>query len=55
MEVSITAAQVTFSTARKITKAVGIVKRTLRIFDELAKADTKGTLVEVRLFAAGKK
>lgn len=39
--------------ARAINKDAGIVKRVLRLFDELAKADSSGVLAEVRAAAAG--
>ena len=43
----------TFRAARAINKDAGIVKRVLRLFDELAKADTAGILQDVRAAAAG--
>lgn len=43
-----------FHEARKVTKGAGIIKRTMRIFDELAKADSEGALTEMRLFIEGK-
>ena len=43
----------TFRAARVINKDTGIVKRVLRLFDELAKADAAGILQEVRAAAAG--
>ena len=43
----------TFKAARKVTSAMGIVKRTLRLFDELTKTDVEGILVEVRPYAEG--
>jgi tetratricopeptide (TPR) repeat protein len=47
-------AKETFRLARKITDAAGIVNRVLRLFDELAKADTEGILAEVRQVAGVK-
>lgn len=44
----------TFRKARKIAPHVGIVKRNLWLFDELAKCDTEGLLKEVRKTADGK-
>jgi tetratricopeptide (TPR) repeat protein len=38
----------TFRKARKIAPHAGVVKRVLRLFDELAKCDTEGILKEVR-------
>jgi tetratricopeptide (TPR) repeat protein len=43
----------TFRAARAINKDAGIVKRVLRLFDKLAKADAAGILQEVRAAAAG--
>ncbi len=37
-----------YKAAREINKYAGVVGRVLRLFDELAKADSKGLLVEVR-------
>ncbi len=42
-----------YRAARAINKDAGIVKRVLRLFDELAKADANGVLAEVRAAAAG--
>jgi hypothetical protein len=39
----------TFRVARKATSAAGVVKRVLRVFDELAKCDQEGVLAEVRM------
>lgn len=44
----------TFQKARKIAPHAGIVKSVLRLFDELAKCETKGTLKDVRKAAEGK-
>jgi tetratricopeptide (TPR) repeat protein len=44
----------TFRKARKIAPHVGIVKRNLRLFDELAKCDEEGILKDVRNAAEGK-
>lgn len=44
----------TFRKARKIAPHAGVVKRNLRLFDELAKCDTKGTLKDVRKAVEGK-
>jgi len=43
-----------YQSSREIIKTPGVVKRVLRSFDELAKADTEGMLKEVRAVAAGK-
>jgi len=40
------------TSARAINKGAGIVKRVLRLLDELAKADEHGMLKEVRPVAA---
>ena len=51
----ITFAKDSFHSARKITSnAAGIIKRTLRLFDEIVKADTDGVLLEVRPVIEGK-
>jgi hypothetical protein len=42
-----------FRSARRISGVFGIVKRTLKLFDELAKADTKGVLVGIRAVIEG--
>jgi len=42
-----------FQAARALNSAAGIVRRTLRLFDELAKSDKTGVLQEVRAAAAG--
>ncbi len=44
----------TFKKARKIAPHAGIVKRNLRLFDELAKCDTEGILKDVRDAVEGK-
>jgi tetratricopeptide (TPR) repeat protein len=49
----VAAAIATYRAARAINKDAGIVKRVLRLFDELAKADAAGILKEVRAAAAG--
>jgi len=49
----VAAAIAAFRAARAINKDAGIVKRVLRLFDELAKADAAGILKEVRAAAAG--
>ena len=46
-------AKVAFRAARTITKAKGIVRRVLRLFDALAVADTNGMLKDVRGVVAG--
>jgi tetratricopeptide (TPR) repeat protein len=43
-----------FQNARKIAPHAGIVKRNLRLFDELAKCDTEGILEDVRQAVEGK-
>ena len=43
-----------YTKARSITRAPGIVGRVLRLFDELARADTQGLLAGVREAAGGK-
>jgi tetratricopeptide (TPR) repeat protein len=43
-----------YKAARSITRAPGIVGRVLRLFDELARADTQGLLSVVRETAGGK-
>lgn len=43
----------TFKRARKIAPHAGVVKSVLRLFDELAKCDSKGILKEVRAAAEG--
>ncbi len=43
----------TFRKARKIASHAGVVKSTLRLFDELAKCDTTGLLAPIRAAAAG--
>ncbi|MDI6770054.1 MAG: hypothetical protein QMD04_10325 [Anaerolineales bacterium] len=43
----------TFRAARKIAPHAGVVKRVLRLFDELVKSDTEGALVKVRKAAEG--
>lgn len=43
-----------YEAARSITRAPGIVGRVLRLFDELAKADTQGLLSGMREAAGGK-
>ncbi len=48
----VTAAIAAFRAARAINKDAGIVKRVLRLLDELAKADEHGMLKEVRPVAA---
>ncbi len=45
----VAAAIAAYRSARAINQDAGIVKRTLRLFDELAKADKHGVLKEVRL------
>ena len=50
----ISAAKETFRKSRKITSAEGIVKRVLRLFDELSKADPEGIISEIRTFVEGK-
>ncbi len=49
----IAAAIAAYRTARAINKDAGIVKRVLRLLDELAKADANGVLKDVRAAAAG--
>jgi len=49
----VAAAITAYRAARAINKDAGIVKRVLRLFDELAKSDSNGVLVEVRVAAAG--
>jgi tetratricopeptide (TPR) repeat protein len=49
----VAAAIAAFRAARAINKDAGIVKRVLRLFDELAKADEQGVLKEVRAAAGG--
>ena len=44
----------TFRAARKIAPHAGIVKRVLRLFDELAKCDPEGLLEGVREAVEGK-
>jgi len=44
----------TFRAARKIAPHAGIVKRNLRLFDELAKCDEEGLLKGVREAVEGK-
>jgi tetratricopeptide (TPR) repeat protein len=41
-----------YKAAREITKAAGIVERDLGLFNELAKADSRGLLVDVQAFLA---
>ena len=43
----------TFRAARKIAPHAGIVKRVLRLFDELVKCDETGVLGEVRKLVEG--
>jgi hypothetical protein len=43
-----------FRAARKIAPHAGVVKRVLRLFDELAKCDEDGALKDVRQAIAGK-
>jgi tetratricopeptide (TPR) repeat protein len=43
-----------FLNARKIAAQTGIIKRNLRLIDELAKCDTEGILKDVRLAVEGK-
>jgi len=43
----------TFRAARKIAPHAGVVKRVLRLFDELVKCDEEGVLAEVRKAAEG--
>jgi hypothetical protein len=43
----------TFRKARKIAPHAGVVKRVLRLFDELAKCDQEGSLQPVRTAAGG--
>jgi tetratricopeptide (TPR) repeat protein len=43
-----------YEAARSITRAPGTVRRVLRLFDELAKADTQGLISGVREAAGGK-
>ncbi|MBU4225179.1 MAG: hypothetical protein KKC71_05095 [Chloroflexi bacterium] len=43
----------TFRTARKIAPHAGVVKRVLRLFDELGQCDEEGILAEVRKAAEG--
>ncbi|NUO81775.1 hypothetical protein HUU05_17025, partial [candidate division KSB1 bacterium] len=50
---AIAAAIAAFRAARALNQDAGIVKGVLRLFDELAKADKKGVLKEVRAAAAG--
>ncbi|MCG3153475.1 MAG: Photosystem I assembly protein Ycf3 [bacterium] len=49
----VAAAMAAFRAARAINQDAGIVKRVLRLFDELAKVDVQGLLKEVRPAAAG--
>jgi tetratricopeptide (TPR) repeat protein len=49
----IPAAKAAFQAARAVTSAAGIVGRVLQLFDDLAQADSKGILAEVRPTAAG--
>jgi hypothetical protein len=42
-----------YRTARAIIKEKGIVESTLRLFDTLAVADSRGILKDVRLVASG--
>jgi hypothetical protein len=42
-----------FRAARKITSATGVVRRVLRLFDELVKCDADGILKDVRKAAEG--
>src|SRR5215472_15084810 len=51
----ISAARATFTAARKVTSAAGIVKRVLLLFDALAQADRGHILADVRPAAAGSK
>jgi tetratricopeptide (TPR) repeat protein len=44
-----------FQAARNITANIGVVKRTVILFDELAKADVHGLLAEIRPVIEGKK
>jgi tetratricopeptide (TPR) repeat protein len=50
----ITTAIETFRAARKIAPHAGVVKRLLRLFDELVKCDEEGILKDVRSAAEGK-
>jgi len=43
----------TFRAARKIAPHAGVVKRVLRLFDELVKCDEEGILKEVREAVGG--
>ncbi|MBA4379980.1 MAG: hypothetical protein C0393_04730 [Anaerolinea sp.] len=43
----------TFHAARKIAPHAGVIKRVLRLFDELVKCDEEGVLGEVRVAAEG--
>jgi len=43
----------TFRKARKIAPHAGVVKRVLRLFDELVKCDEEGVLKEVRKAVEG--
>jgi hypothetical protein len=43
----------TFRAARKVTSAAGVVKRVLRLFDELVKCNQEGVLAEIRKSAEG--
>ncbi|MCB0111424.1 MAG: hypothetical protein KDE53_36130, partial [Caldilineaceae bacterium] len=49
----VTTAIESYSAARAITSAPGIVRRVLRLFDALAVVDTEGVLTDVRAAAAG--
>jgi len=49
----VTTAIESYSAARAITSAPGIVRRVLRLFDALAVIDTEGVLTDVRAAAAG--
>jgi len=44
----------TFRKAREIAPHAGVVKRVLRLFDELAKCDEDGMLKDVRKAVEGK-